>query len=185
MLLGGDEARRTQRGNNNAYCQDNETSWFDWTDFEQQQEIYRFVCGMIAFRAAHPVLSNEQFYTDTEIRWFNPAGGLPDWFDPKAKSLACLIKENEQAALLLMFNAAASDTIFDLPPLPQGLRWHPAVDTSGLTPQDVFVTGTKGLEGHSQAYRLQQRSSAILLAGGQEAASGASHHGPKGLPAAF
>jgi hypothetical protein len=60
---------------------------------------------------------------DTEIQWFNAAGGLPDWFDPKAQSLACLIQENEHAALLLMFNAGASDSTFDLPPLPQGLAW--------------------------------------------------------------
>ena len=170
MLLGGDEARRTQGGNNNAYCQDNEASWFDWTDFEQHQEIYRFTRGMIAFRDAHPVLSKEQFYADTEIRWFNPTGGLPDWFDPKEKSLACLIWENDQAALLLMFSAASSDTAFDLPALPHGFRWYLAVDTSGLTPQDLFVAGTEALVDQSQPYRLQQGSSAILLARAEECA---------------
>ena len=90
--MGGDEFRRTQGGNNNAYCQDNETSWIDWTDLEQHQEIYRFARGMIAFRRAHPILSKEQFYTDAEIRWFGPQGGLPNWADPK-KTLACLIHE--------------------------------------------------------------------------------------------
>ena len=89
MLLGGDEFRRTQGGNNNAYCQDNETSWIDWSCLEQHQEIYRFARGMIAFRRAHPVLSKEQFYTDAEIRWFGPQGGLPNWADPKRKTV-CL-----------------------------------------------------------------------------------------------
>ena len=182
MLLGGDEARRTQRGNNNAYCQDNDTSWFDWTYLEQHQEIYRFACGMIAFRRAHAVLSREQFYTDAEIHWLNLAGGLPDWFDPKAKSFACLIQENEHAALLLMFNAGASDTTCELPPLPQGLRWYLAVDTSGVPPQDLFVAEAQALVDQSQPYRLQQHSSAILLARGQEAASGEGHYGHKGLP---
>ena len=65
-------------------------------NLEQHQEIYRFAQGMIAFRRAHPVLSKEQFYTDAEIQWLNPAGGLPDWFDPKAKKLACLIQEDGQ-----------------------------------------------------------------------------------------
>ena len=78
MLLGGDEFRRTQGGNNNAYCQDNETSWIDWNHLEQHQEIYRFAQGMIAFRRAHPILSKEQFYTDAEIQWFGPQGGLPN-----------------------------------------------------------------------------------------------------------
>jgi isoamylase len=76
-LLGGDEFRRTQGGNNNAYCQDNETSWVDWTDLEKHQEIYRFAYGMIAFRRAHPILSKEQFYTDAGIQWFGAQGGSP------------------------------------------------------------------------------------------------------------
>ena len=174
MLLGGDECRRTQGGNNNAYCQDNGTSWLDWTLLEQHQEIYRFARAMIAFRGANPVLSKEQFYTDTEIRWLNPAGRLPDWFDPKQKSLACLIQENEQAALLLMFNAAANDTDFALPPLPMGSRWHLAVDTCRSAPQDSFAARTEALVDHSKPYRLQGRSSAIFLARRQESASGQS-----------
>jgi len=70
MLLGGDEFRRTQGGNNNAYCQDNETSWYDWSCLEQHKDIYRFTRGMIAFRSVHPILSKEQFYTDADIHWF-------------------------------------------------------------------------------------------------------------------
>ena len=77
MLLGGDEFRRTQAGNNNAYCQDNETSWYDWSFLEKHREIFRFTCGMIAFRRAHLILSKEQFYTDDEIQWFSPQGGSP------------------------------------------------------------------------------------------------------------
>lgn len=77
MLLGGDEFRRTQDGNNNAWCQDNEMSWYDWGCMEQHSEIFRFTRGMIAFRRAHPVLSQEQFYTDAEIHWYGPQGGCP------------------------------------------------------------------------------------------------------------
>src|SRR5208283_2704366 len=107
MLLGGDELRRTQGGNNNAYCQDNETSCFDWSCLEQHREIFRFTRGMIAFRFAHPILSREQFYTDSEIHWFGPQGGLPNWADPREKQFACLIHEDEHRALYLMFNADA------------------------------------------------------------------------------
>ena len=91
MLLGGDEFRRTQRGNNNAYCQDNEMSWFDWSLLEKHKEIHRFTRGMIAFRRAHPVLRRETFYTDADIKWFAPNGAPPDWADPRQKSFACLI----------------------------------------------------------------------------------------------
>ncbi len=79
MLLGGDEFRRTQKGNNNAYCQDNETSWYDWGCLKQHKDIFSFTRAMIAFRRAHPVLSQAQFYTDAEIQWFAPQGGAPNW----------------------------------------------------------------------------------------------------------
>ena len=55
MLLGGDEFRRTQGGNNNAYCQDNDTSWYDWRRLEQHEDIFRFTRGLIAFRRTHPI----------------------------------------------------------------------------------------------------------------------------------
>jgi isoamylase len=163
MLLGGDEFRRTQGGNNNAYCQDNETSWHDWSCLEQHREIFRFTRGMIAFRRAHPILSKEQFYTDAEIHWFGSQGGLPNWADPKEKQFACLIHEDEQSALHLMFNAGADAVDFGLPPALPGARWHLAVDTSGETPQDLFAAGEEPLWEDPQTYHLSPRSSAILL----------------------
>jgi glycogen operon protein len=166
MLLGGDEYRRTQGGNNNAYCQDNETSWHDWSCLEQHRDIFRFTRGMIAFRRDHPVLSKEQFYMDAEIHWFGPKGGLPNWFDPKAKRFACLIQEDEQRALCLMFNAGAEAVDFGLPPVLPGTRWHLAVDTSREAPQDLFTAGEEPLWENLQTYHLSPRSTAILLARG-------------------
>jgi glycogen operon protein len=172
MLLGGDEFRRTQRGNNNAYCQDNETSWVDWTNLEQHQEIYRFARGMIAFRRAHSILSQEHFYTHAEIRWFNPHGGLPHWTDLKEKQLACLIQENGQGALFLMFNAGTNGTEFSLPPLLLGFRWRLAVDTSRSAPQDFSAAGEEPLLDNSTTYHVGSRSSVILLARKQESVLG-------------
>ena len=163
MLLGGDEFRRTQKGNNNAYCQDNITSWYDWSCLEKNREIFRFTRGMIAFRRAHPVLCKEQFYADAEIRWFGSRGGLPNWTEPKEKSFGCLIHEDEQSALFLMFNAGVEGLDFDLPVLPE-FRWQLAVDTSLETPTDLFTAGGEPFCEHSQAYQLSPRSSAILLA---------------------
>jgi glycogen operon protein len=172
MLLGGDEFRRTQRGNNNAYCQDNETSWVDWTHLEQHREIFRFTRGMIAFRRAHSILTTEEFYTGAEIQWFGSQGGLPNWADPRCKTVACLIHENGQDRLYLMFNAATKETDFGLPILPQGLRWHLAVDTSRLAPQDLFAAGEEALVDDSKTYNVEARSSAILVARKQKSASG-------------
>ncbi len=163
MLLGGDEFRRTQGGNNNAYCQDNETSWYDWGQLQQHQEIYRFVRGMIAFRRAHPVLSEEEFYTEAQVRWLAPSGKRPDWFDSKAKALGCLIRESGDGTLLLMFNADTKDMDFDMPALPRGSCWHLKVDTSHVTP-DGFAAGAAPLADQLRSYRLPGRSSAIFVA---------------------
>ena len=164
MLLGGDEFRRTQRGNNNAYCQDNETSWYDWTYLERQREIHRFARGMIAFRRAHPILSMEQFYTDAEIAWFGPQGGAPDWANPKAKQFACLIHEDGQSALCFMFNAGIEAVDFGLLPAPPRARWHLSADSSREAPRDLFAAGEEPPLDDPRAYRLGRRSSAILVA---------------------
>ena len=119
---------------------------------------------MIAFRRAHPILSKEDFYTDAEIHWFGPHGGLPNWTEPKEKQFACLIHEDEQTAFWLMFNAGADSVSFDLPPVPPGARWHLAADTSRETPQDLFAAGDEPLWEDPQTYHMSSRSSAILLA---------------------
>ena len=163
MLLAGDEFRRTQVGNNNAYCQDNETSWFDWTFLEQHKEILRFARGMIAFRRAHPVLSKEQFYAEEDIRWFGPRGGLPNWAAPLEGQLACLIPEDDPDSLFLMFNPSKEDVDFGLPPQHPLARWHIAVDTTQAPPQDLFAAGEEPLLEDSRVYRLGPHSGAILL----------------------
>ena len=164
MLLGGDEFRRTQGGNNNAYCQDNETSWHNWKFLEAHKEIFRFTRGIIAFRRLHPVLSKEQFYTDTEIEWFGPQGGSPNWFDPKEKQFACLIHEDKQNTICLMFNAGAGAVDFNLPPKLPASQWHLAADTSRETPHDLFALGEEPLWEDRETYHLSPRSSAILVA---------------------
>jgi glycogen operon protein len=164
MLLGGDEFRRTQGGNNNAYCQDNETSWYDWSYLKKHEEVFRFTCGMIAFRRAHPILSKAQFYTDAEIHWFGPHGGLPNWSDPNSKQFACLIHEDQRNSLYLMFNAWAEAADFGLPPVLPGLRWHQAVDTSRESPHDLFAAGEEPPWEDPHTYHLSPHSSAILLA---------------------
>jgi len=164
MLLGGDEFRRTQLGNNNAYCQDNETSWHDWSYLERHGEIFRFTCGMIAFRRDHPILSKEQFYTDAEISWFNPQGELPDWNDAKEKRFACLIREDDQSALYILFNTGADAHDFCLPPVLSGIRWYLAVDTSGDAQHDLYSPGKEPLLENSKTYQMKPHSSVILIA---------------------
>ena len=95
LLLGGDEFGRTQRGNNNAYCQDNEISWFDWSAADQT--LLAFTTDLIALRRHHPVFRRRRFLTGTtarDLRWFTPSGNamtVQDWMDPLARSIAMLI----------------------------------------------------------------------------------------------
>jgi isoamylase len=168
MLMGGDEFRRTQWGNNNAYCQDNEISWYDWSLLEKHQEIYRFTRGMMAFRRAHPVLRKEAFYTDADIRWFSPEGTPPDWFDLQEKRLACLILGQEEPDLYLMFNAGTEAVTFVLPAPPHIGHWHLAVDTFRPSPQDLFEAGKEIALDDQKTYQVGARSSAVLVAYPQE-----------------
>ena len=168
MLLGGDEFRRTQRGNNNAYCQDNEVSWFDWSLLETHKEIQRFTRGMIAFRRAHPVLRRERFYTDADIKWFAPNGGPPEWSDQAQKSFACLILGETEPNLFILFNADTAAVEFVIPPLPTGKSWRLAVDTSRAAPNDLFDSDKEPLVQSQVVFRLEPRSSAILLLYGDE-----------------
>ncbi len=164
MLLGGDEFRRTQGGNNNAYCQDNETSWHDWTFAEKHGEILRFTRGMIAFRRDHPILSEERFYTDAEIHWFGPRGGSPDWSNPKEKTFTCLICEDERHQICLVFNAGSDAVDVSLPVVAEGTRWHLSADTTRESPRDLFAAGEETPWDDPHAYHMSPRSSAILLA---------------------
>jgi isoamylase len=172
MLLGGDEFRRTQRGNNNAYCQDNEVSWFDWSLLEKHKEIHRFTRGMIAFRRAHPVLRKEDFYTDTDIKWFAPNGAAPQWADQWQKSFACLIMGQTEPDLFLLFNADTRSVDFYVPALPAGKIWRLAVDTSRVAPDDLFDPGKEPSMQGQVSFRLEPRSSAILLTDSHEVLRG-------------
>jgi glycogen operon protein len=98
MLLGGDEFRRSQNGNNNPYNQDNATSWFDWALVGSNHEMVRFVRRLIAFRKAHPALSQPSFYTGAigerglpDIAWHGTLLNSPGFHDPLARALACTI----------------------------------------------------------------------------------------------
>ena len=169
LLLGGDEFRRTQRGNNNAYCQDNEVSWLDWSLLEKHKEIQRFTRGMIAFRRAHPVLRSEKFYTDEEIKWFAPNGAAPNWADQRQKSFACLILGETEPELFLLFNADTRSVDFSIPVLPAGKIWRLAVDTSLAAPDDLPDSGKEPSMESQFGFRLEPRSSAILVTDHREA----------------
>jgi len=165
MLLAGDEFCRTQRGNNNAYCQDNDTSWIDWSLLEQNKDAFRFARGVLALRHAHPVLCREAFYTDQDIRWFSPYGKDPGWFNPREKRLACLIRGQAEPDLYLMFNADVEPIRFVLPePLKHG-SWRLAADTALPAPRDICAPDEERALANAASYLVEARSSVVLVAG--------------------
>jgi glycogen operon protein len=164
MLLAGDEFRRTQGGNNNAYCHDNDTSWIDWSFGERHGELVRFVRRVFAFRRSHEVLRREAFYSDRDIQWFNPNGQSPDWLDPGQKRLACLIHGQRGTKLFLMFNADTEPATFVLPELAGTRRWQLAIDTAQPSAEDSDSPEPNECVMNGALYAMGSRSSAVLVA---------------------
>ena len=162
MLSGGDEFRRSQGGNNNAYCQDNEVSWYDWRLVEKNRELRRFVRKLIAFRQRHPVLRKDAFYTEGEIDWFGPDGRAPDWDGP-TRALGCLAREERPAGVLcLLFNAGETPVEFWLP----ARQWCIAIDTGSPAPDEICVIGGRPSLRDPSRYRLAARALAVLSSAG-------------------
>ena len=162
MFVAGDEVGRTQQGNNNAYCQDNDIGWYDWSLAGANQGLLRFWQRLIAFRAAHPALRRPQFYTGEEITWHGTRLGEPNWTDPSARALACTIRGRDGAPdLHVMMNMFWEPLAFDLPD-PPGRRWTRAVDTALPSPADIADPGT---EQHLDAstYLVTDRSMVVLV----------------------
>ena len=143
MLLGGDEMRRTQKGNNNAYCQDNEISWIDWTLAEKNKDLVDFTARLIALRKAHPVFRRKTFFKDItdknlapEIAWYDINAKVPDW-NKTNRFLAFKLfgsSGTDSAAGDNDFYIASNMDIYDLtislPSLPEGKKWYLVEDTS-------------------------------------------------------
>jgi glycogen operon protein len=166
MLLGGDEFRRTQAGNNNAYCQDNAVSWYDWSLAERNADLVQFVRRLIALRNAHPILRAETFYTDGEVTWFGPAGHEPDW-NGADNRLGCLVRGNH-TVLCLLFNAAPSRCRFILPSQPGG-GWDVAIDTSKEdTSADTFAGTAHGMNAADEIW-LEARTTLVAVSRSKEA----------------
>ncbi len=140
MLSAGDERLRSQGGNNNAYCQDNEISWIDWTDTPERRDMERFVRGMIALRKRHPSVRRRGFiaqssHESADLHWFSLTLDVPDWHDPDVRVLCFRVSgcSFDEPALTVMMNM---DSCSHELPLPAG-RWARLVDTGLAPPEDI------------------------------------------------
>lgn len=170
MLLAGDEVRRTQQGNNNAYCQDNEISWFDWSLVEKHTGLRRFVKLFLASRAdprrdtADCGATLGEFLGDACLRWHGVKLDSPDW-GPQSHSIAATTRAPRLGAVLhWMLNAYWEPITFELPPAPSGIdgQWRRWVDTFRNPPEDICESYS-GWPVTTPCYRVEPRSLVILV----------------------
>ncbi|MES3628528.1 MAG: glycogen debranching protein GlgX [Longimonas sp.] len=166
MLLHGDEFRRTQQGNNNAYCQDNEVGWMLWERREMHSDIHRFTKEIIAFRKRHPALQRMAFYQPEEVHWIGPDGESPRWDDPSARQLGMQVQQENGTLLMLLFNAADETVDFRIPDPPEDLDWYRAIDTMHDAPKDILAEGAEEPLNSIAAYSMGPRSTVVLVGRG-------------------
>ncbi|HKO93356.1 MAG TPA: glycogen debranching protein GlgX [Polyangiaceae bacterium] len=172
MILMGDEVRRTQGGNNNAYCQDNPISWFDWRLLQEHAQIHRFVKLLVARRLLRGTeheqqrLSLNRLLQQASKSWHGVRLHQPDWSDP-SRSLALTARSRiEKLSMHLIFNAYWEPLEFELPRLDRtqpGVIWRRWIDTALPTPEDI-VPWAEAAPVSGVKYRAGERSVVVLYA---------------------
>ena len=171
MIGMGDEVRRTQRGNNNAYCQDNETSWFDWTLMSKHGDVHRFVTMLIERRLLRDVQpeyqreSLNQLLRESNRAWHGTKLYQPDWNNWSHSVALSVELKKERQVLYLILNAYWEPLEFELPPLSQegGDTWRRWIDTTLDSPDDI-VAWQAAPPFTGRTYRAGPRSVAVLYA---------------------
>lgn len=173
MFAAGDEFRRTQMGNNNAYCQDNEISWVNWNLEKKNQELFNFTRKAIQLRKMHPVFRRKKFFSGSkmEIEWYDASGKNPDWSNMKrflSFKLVGASVAGERGEPDNDFYVAGNTDIYDvtitLPTLPKGKKWYYVADTSVAGDEGFVDCGKETVLREQQRYVLPSGSFVILIA---------------------
>ena len=179
MMLAGDEIGKTQKGNNNAYCQDNELSWINWHDKEKNRDIYDFFKKMIAFRKAHPIMRRDthfdhEAYIDfgcgySEISWHGLKVNQPDW-SYHSRTLAMLLCDKQggnggvkKDYIYIAMNMHWVQHKFELPRLSEGREWYLFANTNLLPPNDISEVGKEKKLRAQKAILIAPRTIVILI----------------------
>ncbi len=177
MILGGDEFLRTQRGNNNAYCQDNEISWFDWEAAARHADMQTFVRKAIALTRRFPILQRRSFLLGKDldadripdVSWFGADLGPPRWLDPELRTLCYQLDGGEEPTsgrdylLFVILNAHWEPQTILLPKSRTGSRWLRVVDTSLPAGEDFAAPGREVPIDPPDRYLASGRSTVLLL----------------------
>jgi len=169
MFVMGDEVRRTQGGNNNAWCQDNPIGWFDWSQVETEAGMLRFWSELIAFRKSHPAVHRARFFSGTvnergmkDISWHGTQLDQPGWNDPHARALAWTVAGSlAQSDIHVMVNMYWEPLTFEVPQITER-AWYTAVNTALPSPQDINAPGKEVLV-NSAHVEVSGRSIVVLI----------------------
>jgi glycogen operon protein len=175
MFVAGDEVRNTQRGNNNAYCQDNDVGWFDWSGPEKHPDLLRFLQRIIEFRKKHAAVRKNSFFTGEvnarglkDVTWHGTQLNSPGWGDSQARVLGfTLAGFGGDSDIHVMMNMYWEPLEMDIP-LITGWRWATAIDTSMASPFDIAEPGME-FPCAGQTYRVNGRSIVVLVGTEQSA----------------
>jgi len=177
MFVAGDEVRRTQGGNNNAYCQDNETSWFNWEDLNNNSQMLEFVQKLIALRNQHPVFhrrnffggaATSQFNEPPDISWFNFDGTIPDWnkmnrylgFRLGGKAAGLPKDDND---CFVAMNMDIRDLTITIPKPSSGRKWYRTIDTSIHNRTAILLGGEEETLNSQEHYVIMANSILVLI----------------------
>jgi isoamylase len=177
MILGGDEFLRTQRGNNNAYCQDNALSWFDWDLAVKNADMVDYFRKVIGLTGRFPILTRRSFLLGQDldadglpdISWLGTDLGRPSWNDPENRTLCCLLDGGETLSpegkylLFLVLNGDWRAQTIRLPVPRGGIGWRRVLDTSLSTGQEIADAGQEVLIDPPGFYLASPRSVVLLL----------------------
>ena len=172
MMLSGDECRRTQHGNNNAYCQDNEISWFNWSLVKENSELLRFVRELIRFRRSQPTLRRKGFFSGrptrsglSDVNWYSALGTAIDWANDDRCMIILLTAptpDEDDTGLgrdiLVMVNNSHESQPFIIPPIAKSSHWRLVVDTAAPSPRDTFADGDGPPLSKTGSIRMMERS---------------------------
>jgi glycogen operon protein len=172
MILMGDEVRRTQGGNNNAYCHDDELSWFNWSDLAKHADMHRFLKLLIERRLLRTIAHSQQrtslsaLLEQANKAWHGVKLFEPDWSDDShSVALESEIKI-EGIRIMLILNAYWEPLVFELPQLEPGRSWHRWIDTGLESPNDIVPWDTAPVV-TGASYRTEARSVVMLYASGE------------------
>ncbi|MCQ2586834.1 MAG: glycogen debranching protein GlgX [Treponema sp.] len=170
MLLAGDEMRRTQGGNNNAYCQDNDLSWINWDLENRNSGLVRYTSKLIELRKYHNIFSRKQFFhtvydknTVPEISWYDINAKNPDWSKVSRFLGFKLNGQDCDNDFYIATNMDIYDLTINLPALPVGKKWYRVCDTCLDSPEDILDIGSEELLREQKRYVLVSGCSIILM----------------------